>query len=469
MTLTIDGTDVTDRLIDFGTEVSADINDVFGMLAKSKQYSLRDYDDYFNPFSPEGLFALTNYRGKVIIERDDAGIILFHGTIQNVEMTDDQECIVSASEPLTIFLEWPVEASDRTTHSGFLVNGAVTTGQAVTVDGGATTIPVGAVIWFGGSKVPSYMVTARTPSSGATTSITLDRPVEAALADNVSMTVAVPDTTTGPQSLKDALSTSNPDILLDGTFDILAAADLAEGRTIIVNVLEQDNISLRDHIATVREMADLVLTQKNDGYYTLRRGLEWDGETISDELTADELCGPIEPRSDDSQLIIAHELIYKSSDGVAALLQADVDPALVTKYNGIKYWQPNKTAQSFAQIRYMYATVSSAQYFGSRRMQYYQKPRTVINCTAKPSYSDDPNRSLNLYLGKQVRASVRTFSDVPAIVVGYSYNEEQQRYTRLALQLNEEKITFTQATATYWITSAGDFMITTDGDFMVWE
>ena len=467
MNLTIDGLDVTDRLIDFGTEVSADINDVFGMLAKSKQYSLRDHDDYFNPFSPEGLFALTNYRGRTIIEKDDAGIVRFHGTIQNVEMTDDQECIPSATEPLTIFLDWPVEASDRTTHAGFLVDGAVTSGQVVDIDGGVTSIPVGAVVWFADSKVPSYMVTARTPSSGATTQITIDRPVETGLTDNASVTVAVPDTTTGPQSLKDALRTSNPDILLDGTFDILAAADAAEGREIIVNVLEQDNVSLRDHIATVREMTDLILTQKNDGYYTLRRGLEWDGSTISDELTADELCGPIEPRFDDSQLIIGHDLIYKSADGVAALLQADVDPALVTKYNGIKYWQPNKTAQSFAQIKYMYASVSSAQYFGQRRLAYYSKPRTVINCTAKPSYSSDANRPLDIYIGKQVRASVRTFVNAPAIVVGYTYNEEQQKYTRLALQLNEQPIMFTQAVINYRITTDGESRVTTDGDFRI--
>lgn len=94
MILTIDSLDVTDRLLDSGNKVSADINDVFGMLAKVKSYPLRDYDDYFNPFSNDGLFALQNYRGREVIEIDDSGVTVFRGTIQNVRETDTQECVV---------------------------------------------------------------------------------------------------------------------------------------------------------------------------------------------------------------------------------------------------------------------------------------------------------------------------------------------------------------------------------------
>lgn len=470
MILTIDGLDVTDRLLDSGNKVSADINDVFGMLAKVKSYPLRDYDDYFNPFSNEGLFALQNYRGREVIEIDDSGVTVFRGTIQNVKETDTQECVIEAAEPLTIFLDWPVDALDKTTYTGYFVNGAHTNPDStIAVDTGTLSIPVGSVVYFGSSKVPSYFVTAVTPTSGATTSITIDRPIESDIADNTAVVVAVPDTTTGPQALKDALTTSNPDILIDGSFDILAASDLAEGYTIIINVAEQDDVKLREHIATLMEMCDLILTQKNDGYYTLRRGLEWDGESITDHLTDDELCGPIEPDFDDSKLVIGYDLLYKSSDNQAAVLTGDVSTAKVEQYHGIKYWRPLKTAASYSQLKYLYANVTSAEYFGNRRLAYYDTPRTVITCTAKPAYNDDATNPLDLYLGKQVRASIRTFSEVPAIVVGYSYNEEQQRYTRLALQLNEEQITFTQSTAVYRITSGGDFRVTTGGDFRVTE
>ena len=88
----------------------------------------------------------------------------------------------------------------------------------------------------------------------------------------------------------------------------------------------------------------------------------------------------------------------------------------------------------------MYANVTSAEYFGERRLQYFSKPRTEINCTAKPAYSNDPLRPLDLYLGKQVRASIRTFSEVPAIVVGYEYDERRLQYTKVRLQLNEVPI-----------------------------
>lgn len=438
MILTIDGIDVTDRLIDSGNKVSADINDVFGMLAKVKSYPLRDYDDFFNPFSNDGIFALQNYRGREVIEIDDSGVTVFRGTIQNVKETDTQECLVEAAEPLTIFLDWPVDALDKTTYTGYLVNGAHTNPDTtIAVDTGTLSIPVGSVVYFGGTKVPSYFVTAVTPTSGATTSITLDRPIESDIPDNASVIVAVPDTTTGPQALKDALTTSNPDILLDGTFDILAASDLAAGYTIIINVAEQDDVKLREHISTLMEMCDLVLTQKNDGYYTLRRGLEWDGETITDHLTADELCGPIEPDFDDSKLVIGYDLLYKTANNQAAVLTGDVDPAKVEKFRGIKYWRPIKTAASYSQLKYLYANVTSAEYFGNRRLAYYDTPRTVITCTAKPSYNDDATMPLDLYLGKQVKISVRTFTNEPAIVVGLEYDKARIGYSRVAFQLND--------------------------------
>ena len=465
VTLLIDGNDVTDRLINPDTVTTADITDVFGMLTKSKTYQLRDYDNYFNPFAPEGYFNLLNFRGRTVVQTDDSGVVTFRGTIQNVEETDTQECIVYAAEPLAIFLEWPVEASDTTTHSGFLVNGAAAKSDTtITIDGGATTIPDGSVVYFSGSKVPSYLVTAHSPSSGATTSITIDRPLENALADNVSVTIAVPKTTTGPKALKDALTTAIPDILLDGTFDILHSSDTIGGYNIIINVLEQDNVTLREYIAQLIEMCDMVLTQKNDGYYTLRRGLEWDRTNITDELSADELCPPIKPQFDDSKLVIGYDLIYKAAENTAALLQGDVDPALVEKHNGIKYWQPVKTAQSYSQLKYMYASVTSAEYFGTRRLNYYSEPRKVINCMAKKSYHADPLKPLNIYLGKQVRATVRTFQGVPAIVVGYEYDEEKMQYTRLALQLNETPVIPLPA-ASLRITTDGDFRVTSDGNF----
>lgn len=465
MTLTINNKNLTDRLIDGGTSVSADISDVFGMLAKAKTYTLRDYDDYLNPFAAEGIFNKENYRGQVVREIDDQGVVRFYGTIQNIEMTDTQECIVHAAEPLQIFLDWPVEATDQDTYAGYLVNGAVTTGQTVTIDTGTLSLPIGAQVSFGSSKVPSYLITAKSPASGATTSITLDRPVESPIDDNSTITVYVPDTTTGPQAMKDALTTAVPGILLDGTFDILAASDLANGYTIIINVREQDDVKLRDHITALREGCDLYLFQKNNGYYTLRRGLEWNRQNITDELTADELCPPHEPRFDDSQLIIGYDLPYKEAEGSAALLVADVDPAYVTKYKGIKYFQPWKTASTFAGIKYMYANVTSAEYFGERRLQYFSKPRTEINCTAKPAYSNDPLRPLDLYLGKQVRASIRTFSEVPAIVVGYEYDERRLQYTKVRLQLNEAPIPVQRSVDRY-LTEISDYLTTEDSAFL---
>ena len=98
-------------------------------------------------------------------------------------------------------------------------------------------------------------------------------------------------------------------------------------------------------------------------------------------------------------------------------------------------------------------------------MQYFSKPRTEINCTAKPAYSNDPLRPLDLYLGKQVRASIRTFSEVPAIVVGYEYDERQLKYTKVRLQLNEAPIPVQRSVDRY-LTEISDYLTTEDSAFL---
>lgn len=473
MTLTIDGTDYSDRLINQGTRNSGQLSDVFGQIAKQKEYALRDYDSFFNPFAPEGLFNLINYRGLEVVETDDAGLVQFRGTIQHVKQADAGVCIISCTEPLVLFLEWPVEASDRDTYTGFRANGAAAKGDStVTIDGGTTEIPAGSVVWFNDSKVPQYLATTATTSGGATTSITLDRPLEVAVADNESVTVAGPKTTTGPQALKDALTTANPDMLLDGTFDILAASDLAAGYTIIVNVFEQDQVSLRDYIQRICEMTDLQFFQKNDGYYTCIRSMQWDGENITETITGDEICGPVDIDFDDSQLIIGYDLIYKAGENVAAVLSADVDPEMVRKHNGIKYWKPVPSASTFKDLKYLYASEASATYFGNLRLNYYQEPVQVLTCTGKKSFNDDPDNGLDIYVGKQVIITVRGYTAQPARVIAFEYDQQQLQYTNITFQLNglrKRLGTPAPAVSTYLTSESGDYLITESGDRLIVE
>ena len=467
----IDGTDLTDRLLDGGTSASGQITDIFGTLAQTKTYRFRDYDGYLNPFEPEGFFNLRNYRGLEITESDSLGVVTFRGTIDKVQMTDSLKCIVTASEPLTIFLDWPVEATDQNTYSGFQVAGAVAQGVSVlTVDGGSNIIPDGTVCWFGDSKVPSYLATSTDDTGGATTEITLDRPLETPIDDNQTITFAVPQTTTGPQALKDALETANPDILLDGTFDILAASDTANGYQIIVNVMEQDDIDLRSYIQQIASMTQTYIFQKNDGYYTCRRGLQWDGENITDEVSGDELCAPVEPEFDDSELIIGYSLIFKRSTNEAARLDADVDPALVRKHRGIKYWKPVPTASTYKGLKYLYASKESAAYFGNLRLAYYSEPQVIVSCTGKRAYNQDPNRALDIYIGKQVSLTLRSFVDEPAIVVAFQYDEASLSYKNITFKLN--KTVSGQASPEMIIaigTEAGGSLLTEAGGLLLIE
>jgi hypothetical protein len=437
MTLKISGDDYTDRLVEQGAKVSQSLSESFGQIAKQKTYALRDYDNFFNPFSPAGLFALINYRGLEVVETDARGLVVFRGTIQAVQQTDDSLCVITCTEPLGLFLDWPVEATDQTTYAGFTVNGAVAQGVAVIpVETGTGLIPDGAVVWFGQSKVPSYVATTTDSTGGNTTEITLDRPLEVALADGDALTVSVPDTTTGPAALKAAIQTAAPDVLLDGTFDILAASDAAAGAEIIINVREQDDIKLRDYVRQICEMCRLELFQKNDGYYTCRRGIEYAGASLTESLSGDEICGPVEITFDDSRLVVGYDLIYKRSANEAAILSADVDSELVRKHNGIKYWKPVPTAATFAALKYMYASEGSARFFGDAHLDFFCEPLITVNCTAKRAYNSDPNQALDLYVGKELSLSLRDFVDEPAIITALEYDNDSMAYSSLTFVIN---------------------------------
>lgn len=146
-------------------------------------------------------------------------------------------------------------------------------------------------------------------------------------------------------------------------------------------------------------------------------------------------------------------------------MTGDVNTAKVEQYHGIKYWRPLKTAASYSQLKYLYANVTSAEYFGNRRLAYYDTPRTVITCTAKPAYNDDATNPLDLYLGKQVRVSVRSFTSEPALVIGLEYDKARIGYSRLVLQLNDVIMPATLP-ASYLLTEDGDYLLTEDGQYI---
>lgn len=438
MTLTIDGTDFTSRVIDSGSEHGGSISDAFGLIAKEKQYILRDYDNYLNPHYSTGYFARTNWRGKEVVETDNSGLVTFRGTIENLKVTDDSRLVIIASEPMTILLDFVVELTDKTTYAGYLVNGfTAKNSTTIQIDTGTVSIPVNSTIYFADTKNPSYSVISVSPSSGATKTITIDRQLELDVADNTAITVSAPITTTAPAALKSALLTSNPDILLDGSFDQISASDLSNGYTFIFNIKEQDDITLRDFISQVCDMSCLYLFQKTSGHYYIRRGLNYDNSGIGKTLSGAEITPNIEPDFDSSNLIIGYQNIYYSASNQVGLATEEVPSATIEKYKGTRYWNPIQVQNDFLSYKILYSSQTSAEYFGNFRLDYFYKPRQVLQCTAKKSYNIDATQLLNLALGDQCFVTVRGFNNIPMIVVDYLYSEESLNYKRLVLQRND--------------------------------
>jgi hypothetical protein len=72
---------------------------------------------------------------------------------------------------------------------------------------------------------------------------------------------------------------------------------------------------------------------------------------------------------------------------------------------------------------------------------------------------------LDLYLGKQVKISVRTFTNEPAIVVGLEYDKARIGYSRVAFQLNDVIMPATLP-ASYLLTESGEYLLTEDGQYI---
>lgn len=418
-----------------GSTVQATIGDLY-YLGQRKTFAINDSEGRYTPFDQSGILTYANWRGRKIVETDALNNILFSGIIKNIRSVNDGvrgRLFIDAEEPMAQVLEADALALDRTTHGGFEVDTAHTLGaNMIIVKTGATDIPALAKITFDNSVSPSYIVTSA--SGSPTTTITIDRPLELELADETSVQVSVPKVTTGANAIKQALLSAGLDSSrLDASFDIIAAEDAAY--LIWINVDTTDEISVKNYIAKISEMCNLIVIVPPFGTVQLRRGLAYDGELGLNSITASEILPAYEYSFDEQKIFIGYDLLYLKSETEIGKATYDVSSDLITSYGGVKFFQPIGAANGVKDYKFLYYDAASAEYYGRQVVDYYSHARVQVQMKLKKNFSGTI-KPINASIGSQYRLTHNKYVNEPVIVTSFKYDKIQNQYTEITLQLN---------------------------------
>ncbi len=443
--------DINDDVLSIAKN-NASVGTIEGILAESRSYAVKDDDGEIN-FIGNGLLALNNWRDQVIEETNTDGATLFKGLIHNVGLakTDLNGFVtnITGKSPVATVLDWAVDSNDSSTHAGFEIVGAHAIGETVlTVDTGASTITLPAQISFTDSLVPRYGIVA--VSGTPTTSITIARGLDIALADNDPIRITIGQEKTGPQEIFDSLiaidAAADVDITgrIGSSFATLNTIDTAAGHKIFVHRLVEDKVKFRDHLATVLEMTDLLITIDEEGTIDLVRSPDYQGNTILETLGTDELMVPYTFKEDSAKLVIGYDCLFKTSDTTISVASGDVDQTLIDAYKGRDRWQPVALQGQSADIfdyGLVYANASTADFFGESRLGYYGRPRNIFTGSMRQSFFGDPLNRIIPQLGKEFNLSVpvavnQFIVNAPVKVIGFQYNDPRLFYNQIVLEMS---------------------------------
>ncbi len=430
--------DVTENVISVSRN-NARASDVAGILAQAKSYVIQDNSGAVSSFSLTGLLSRNVWRAADITEDSDDGNRLFSGQIENTGLIINDagyQTTIDARDPVAVFLEFPVEELDITTHAGYTVNGAHAIGAtSISVTGPASNIVnVPARLTFSDSLVPRYQVVSQTPSAGATITVVLDRGIEEALSGGESIRISIPFADTAPNLLLRAMQSAGLSSRLGSSFSVLNASDVANSLYFWVHVPIEDKISLANYIAQLLELADLNLTLSDAGIIDIVRGRKWDGTSISDRVTSAELIPPVRFQRDSSQLVVGVDYLYRSgstspsdTDGATVkVFSKDVDASLVTRFAGVNRHQPiSPKTTLIMDYNILYGTEATAEFFADNKLDYDGAPRTNVVANCKIFRNNKPLDLIKPQLYKRFALTVpvsvtRTLFNEPSICVAYN-------------------------------------------------
>jgi len=458
-TLEINSIDRTENVGDPGSRTS-NVNDVFGKLAQIRNFKLNSNTLYnfesVSPFTPSGILSHIDIRNKTVQVTGEDDQISFLGNIKRYGATRNKtwETNIQSAEAMTILLKFIVEENDKTTHNGFLTNGAIAIGDQIdiAIDTGLTDIPDGALISFSTDLVPKYQIQSSTGSP--TTLITLDRPSEIAVLTNTAIVVSVPSTTkTIAEALEDAFTT----VGLTNLGSSFGKYKSDESSYLVhMNVTTEDRITLADHISQLLKMGNFNLIVNSAGQIDIRRGWQWSGSTVSDYISEYEIMPPVSISTDDSNLVIGADTLYVNGTTVEVSEQ-EAESFYINAYAGKRRFQPIKTASGSSLIKdysYLYGDSAGADFYGLSFLNENKSLRHVVSCNVKGNYAADIGsvnvqngvKPLNIEVGKdfdltmdfasgQEDGSGFTYWDEPVAVRSYTFNENTNIYSGVNLIL----------------------------------
>ena len=437
--------DITDRTRTQASD-SAYLSDVMGLLTREKRYEISDSESIYNPFATNSRIGRNTWRNQDIYETADNGQGTFLGAINDVgfESTErGRTTIVNAREPFATLLDYTCEEgtliSDTTLADQYTVSAGATQATTLTLTSVSTPadIQTGDIISFGNYNVPRYAVISA--SGSPSTSITIDRPLERGAVGAI-VRVIRPATISGPKALKNAFTAAGLANYLGGSFDTLDTDDITNQFLLRVFVRIESKIKLSDHIKKIMELTDLYFTVNSAGIVNIFRGLGYNGTAIRKAITTSEVISPCVITLERQNLFAGYDGLFVSSTNTD-VQSGDANSAYIAQWNSKERWQPiDDQGQSITAYSYLYASARSAEYFGQRKVDYNGSMRTRLKMRCKRA----PSGTQTLYnftLGDQVSLTYdmgggKSFTSEPAIVVGYSYNREQQYYEDLILELN---------------------------------
>lgn len=474
---------------------SAAWSDIFGMIAKKRDYVVNDPTGRYNPFAPRGYLNRNPWRAMSIRETDEYGATIFDGQIYDVQPRDDgkkRTLILSCRDPLGVKLDWPVNMCDLTTFAGWEVAAYEAVGQTQialsVISGSPLDVPVNSIVSFDDDYSPSYLVTA---VDTGTDTITLDRATTEEITGGTVVNVAVPTRETPARAIERAFESAGIDHLIDSSFSIIDLADQAAGYYLWFFITPQNKIKLRDFISQVMELGDIYLSVSSNGRISSRRGLRHDGVTTLDTITASELIAPLSgPYYDTTRLIYAYDVLYTSAatsvvsengstaiTGDAKIISNQVSGDTIDEYAATDVWRPvNPSSSDLREYTILYASETSARYFGERRLSYFGVARPRIKAGLKQAISGRPDKKYSISLFDDFSVSFPVAqgidsADLNGVVVAYSFDFQNRRYSEIEIELTggAEPQTATSVNQAAILTESGESLTTESGEGLILE
>lgn len=467
-------------------------SDIFGLIAKKRDYTIKDPTGKYNPFTPRGYFNRNPWRAMPIRETDENGRTIFDGQIYDVKAMDDgrrRAVVISCRDPLGVKLDWPVNMCDLTTFAGWKVD-AYTAAESSTValsaiSGSPADIPIGAVVSFNDDYSPSYLVTA---VDTGTDTITLDRPLAEEITGDTPVNVAVPTLETAAGAIKRAFESAGIGHRLDASFSIIDLSDAANNRKLWFFIRPESEVKLRDFIAKVMEKGDIYISVPANGVISARRGLKTDGERNLRRITSSEIIAPMTgPYYDTTRLIYAYDVIYTvpsvqlstgaALSGTARKISNRVSGDALSDSAAADVWKPVPLKSSdIRDYTILYSSETCARYFAERRLAYFGVPRPRIRAPMKRAESGKPEKRYSLALFDDFSTSYPVATGIEStpqnsVVVGYSYNFDQRKYDYAEIEFTggaEAATTGTTSTESL-LTEGGEAIMTETGEEILLE